>query len=131
MAEKVNMFDKANEDRRAKISEENAYVAEQIMSTKPELKQEESIVETTDNNNAEYSLKSILIKDKPSKRRCSLYLDSKIDDFFMRLGEVTGTSKSELINQLLVIAIAEDPDIQELARTNKKIKKIKDEYTNS
>lgn len=126
--EKVNMFEKAAEDRRRKIVEENAYVADEIMATKVDNVEDSDTDKPTDIGNTVDSLKSIIIKEKPKKRRCSYYLDDKVDDFFIGLGRVTSTSKSELVNQLLIIAISNDPDIQELAKTNKKVKKLLDEY---
>ena len=119
MEEKENRFEKAANDRRAQFVEENKHVADAIMKSK---------VESEGDSNEGLSLKDILSKTKPRKRQCSYYLDSKIDDFFMRFSELTNSSKSELVNQLLTIAILDDPDIRELASANKKIQKLVDEF---
>lgn len=124
MTEKQNRFEKAANDRRAQFVEENDHVADAIMQTKVDV---EDDIDENDTDTA-LSLKSVLTKTKPRKRQCSYYLDSKIDDFFMRFSEITDSSKSELINQLLTIAILENPDIQEMASNNKKIQKILDEF---
>ncbi len=124
MTEKQNRFEKAANERRAQLVEENDHVADAIMQTKVDIDSD------TDENDIDtsLSLKSVLTKTKPRKRQCSYYLDSKIDDFFMRFSEITDSSKSELINQLLTIAILGNPDIQEMANSNKKIQKILDEF---
>ena len=103
MTEKENRFEKAANDRRVQFVEDNDHVADAIMQTKIEADN------NTDENDTDtsLSLKSVLTKTKPRKRQCSYYLDSKIDDFFMRFSEITDSSKSELINQLLTIAILE------------------------
>lgn len=113
-AEKVNMFGNAAKERRSKFIEENEDVADKILSTRP--------------NSKDNTIKKLLVKNKPIKRQCSYYLDANIDDFFIGLSEIIEVSKSELVNQLLKIIINEYPEIQEMASDNKKINKILQEY---
>lgn len=120
MAEKQNRFEKAVNDRRSQFVKENDHVADSIMQSK--------IEENDKDEDESISLKDLFAKTKPRKRQCSYYLDSKIDDFFMRFSEVTDSSKSELVNQLLTIAILENSDIQELANSNKKVARIVKEF---
>lgn len=124
--DRPNMFEKAAEERRAKIIEENNYVADEILSTRI-IPIEEDVKE--DNSIPNNSLKKLLAaKDKPIKRQCSYYLDANIDDFFMRLGEIMEVSKSEIVNQLLRSAIIENPEIQEMAQINKRVNRILREF---
>lgn len=123
---KVNMFDKAAEDRRIKFISENSDVAEEIMSTKS--KNDNKTPSDVENELQEYGIKKILSQEKPIKRRCTYYLDSSVDDFFLRLGEIINISKSKLVNELLIEAIATNEDIKELSKSNKKVKKILKEH---
>ena len=120
---KVNAFEKAAEDRRNKFIIENDHVADEMLESRVEPLEIDEIRERQT-----IGLKSILTKTKPTRRQCSYYLDTKVDDFFMRLAEATSTSKSEIVNQVLMIAISNNPDIQELAKNNKKINKILREF---
>lgn len=124
-AEKPNMFKQAAEERRNKFVEDNDHVADEIMATRVDTIEEKVQKNSVPSN----SLKKLLIKDnKPTKRQCSYYLDSNIDDFFMRFGEILDVSKSELVNQLLKIAILENEEILEMSKNNKKVSKLLREF---
>lgn len=120
MSEKpVNKFNKAQEDRRKSFIVENDYVADDVVSTAPP--QSKPVLSSG-------GLKSIIEQEKEVKVKTSITIDADTDEFYMRLGRILGLSKSSLVSEILSFSINTNSDIQELAKTNKKVKKILDDF---
>lgn len=119
MSEKpINKFNKAQEDRRKAFVSENNYVADDVVSAE----------DAAEINNNEIGLKSIIEKKKDVKAKISITIDADTDEFYMRLGRIVGVSKSKLMAEVLAFSINTNSDIQEMAQSNKKIKKILEDF---
>lgn len=122
MTEPVNKFNKAQDDRRKRFVAENDYVADDVVSMPDTTTTDEESVED------EGGLGALLNQKRTLKTRATIYLDADADDFYTRLSRLTSISKSKLMSEVLKIAINTDPDIKELANSNKKIKKVLDDF---
>lgn len=114
---KDNMFQKSNEDRRRDFVDKNYSVAENVASAGLDK------IDTEEDK----SLKSLL-KEKPKKIQSTVYLDERLHDFFDKLCKITGAKRSELINQLLLIAAENNEDIRLIASKNTQVAKILEEF---
>lgn len=143
-----NMFEmRKNESRRKQFVEENLDVADKIINTNPSIKPfkaEENLVEEKDNveqteqvitgNQEELSQKenpnsliSILLdEDGRTKDSFTYYIDKSINTLTGLIVGDNSRKKSKLINLLLKSAILASEDIQQMATTNKDIKKYFD-----
>ena len=146
-----NMFEIRKNDRRKQIIEENLDVADQILSTNPNLNilqneseidelqeevvdkeklevieqkenQQEQLIETEDSP-VQFKL-SLLKREKIKKDTYNYYLEDSIDDLAGILSNTMEISKSEVVSLLLKSAILTNEDIQGLAEINEEVKKL-------
>ncbi len=110
-SEKVNMFEKASEERRQKFIRNNEFVADEIISNQP------------DNDIA-----SFFDKPKIAKDGYNYYIETRIDDFFIGLGKVMKRSKSEIANQIMIMCIKESNVMKQLAQSSEEVQKLLDEF---
>lgn len=147
---KDNMFQKRlAEDRRKQFIEDNQEIAEKVLSTealsnetqeeKPvsEKINDEKLVNIKNQEKPEISKIKKRAVDQSNKKTnpfkqnnsrigspCSLYIETVINESLEKISEVTGISKSKVLNYLVKEAILNSEELSELAKTNKQIDKI-------
>lgn len=115
--QRVNMFDSIAESRRQQIIKENSHVADDYIATQPQSKNTKAKV-----------IDLLSSKEKIEKKTCNYYIEKRIDDFFIELGKITKRSKSEVMNELLIILIGESSIMQDISDKNPDIKKLIDDF---
>lgn len=114
--ERVNMFDKAADDRRKKIIIENESIADEFFATQVRTDTKTKVIDLLN------------IKDKNKKKGFYYYIEERIDDLFKDMSKVIGTDKSPFINELLLIFISESLALKEMSERNPDIAKLLDEF---
>lgn len=107
-----NMFEKANEERRKKIIEENIDIAEEVLDSGK-------------------SRGNFLLQKPEKKVRRTISLNEPVDNFYSELCEITGISRSNIMENILDISITENREIRELANHNKEVMNLIEKYMDS
>lgn len=115
-AERKNLFDNINETRKRKIINDGKDVASSYVATQVENKIDKK------------SLESILNKSTKTKEGYNYYLEQRIDTFLEGMKKITGNSKSDIMNQLMIMLIEDSEIVDVMASSDKKIQKLVDEF---
>lgn len=118
---KVNMFEKAHDDRRQRFVEENDHVAREIVA----LPDEDTDDEISKSNS------NFLLKENRKKIMFSTRLDSNIDSFINGLHAITGATKTDIVNEFLTYAIMNQDDLVEIRKQNGKVQSLFEKFINS
>ena len=124
---KENMFSKAKtERRRDEFIKQNMDTADEIIQSGKEKIDRELLVSDKDN----FLIKNLKEHQAEANKkiRRTITLKKSIDDFYNHICEITGISRSEMIENLLEMAITDNKAIVELARENKEVKKLVEEF---
>ena len=127
---RVNMFEKAHEDRRQRFVEENDHVAKEIVISPDDDNNSDCDVDDvgTDINN---SSGNFLLKEVHQKVPMTVRVDKNINTFIDGLHKTTGAKKVEIVNEFLIYAIMNQDDLTELRNQNKKVQSLFEKFINS
>lgn len=124
--EKINMFEKSQEDRRKKFVNENDYVADDIVS-RPSDKVEGVVIKKGEGRSDNF----LINQEERPKKRSGLYVEDRIDEFISKLSEISFVSKTGIVNQFLTDSIMYHEDMVELRAKDERVQKLYDDFINS